>query len=127
MLDNRIIVKVSSCACCNRNMISRRWKRAPDYYLIEGRLSDWMEARRFVYDSDAVDSNDEPICEICKKEGKSSFKCAICDEIKPSSKIKHSFGDPAEYLCVDCYNSVSAAEWDKKVDALEGAHRYDFE
>jgi hypothetical protein len=127
MLDNKIEVKVSKCPICNRSMIDRQWKRIDEYRMVVNGLADWTKARGIVYNSDVKDSEDEEICEICKSKGKANFRCALCNEIKPSSKSKKSFGYPAEHLCIDCYNSVTVAVWEDKENELHDLHQYDFE
>jgi hypothetical protein len=108
-------------------MVDRRWAKIAEFRMLSRRFKDWMEARGIIFNSDATDINNHEMCEMCKSEGKAQFKCVLCNGIKPSSEQKESFGYPAEYLCTDCYNSVPAAAWDKKVDELEEEHRYDFE
>lgn len=67
------------------------------------------------------------VCENCLKAGKITFECSLCSEKKPTSKIQESIGYPAEHLCTDCYTTVPAEKWLKKLRALEQAHRWDYE
>lgn len=71
-------------------------------------------------------ANGENICRECEAAGKASFLCALCDEQKPSFKIKECFGDAAEYLCTDCYENVTAKVWIEKCKKLREDHKYDF-
>lgn len=67
------------------------------------------------------------ICTDCARNGRADFLCAICLSRHPTNKTKESFGNPQEHLCLDCYSSVPAREWDEKCEELEKAHRYDYE
>lgn len=70
--------------------------------------------------------DDDYICETCEKAGKAKFRCSLCGEIRESDKIQITIGDPAEYLCKKCYETVSAKNWEEKNDELEKKHRYDY-
>lgn len=67
------------------------------------------------------------ICEDCIRNNAESFKCVLCGKKKKSSEIKRCIGYPAEYLCKECYSSVAAEIWDKKVEELEKMHKWDYE
>ena len=64
---------------------------------------------------------------LYEKAGKADFLCALCNERKSTDKIQESIGDAPEFLCKDCYDTVSAKIWDDKLDELQEAHRYDYE
>ncbi len=74
-----------------------------------------------------VKVDDKYICLDCERTGKADFLCALCGQRKPTSKKREAFGDPPEYLCDDCYETVSAKAWDEKQMELYAAHRWDFE
>ena len=80
----------------------------------------------------AVESNfdvrEGTVCEVCKKEDKAIFKCALCQEERRSSEIRMCFGADwgREYLCTHCYETVSAKAWGQKVKDLEEEHKYWF-
>jgi len=71
--------------------------------------------------------DDKYICQGCADSGKANFLCALCNERKSSNKKQESFGDPPEYLCRDCYESISAKTWDDKEKELSEEHRWDSE
>jgi hypothetical protein len=79
---------------------------------------------RFV--SGSLDVNNKPICQQCEADGKSEFLCDLCQKVKPSSKRKERFGDPPEFLCTDCYATTPAKVWEKAMNDLEQAHRWDY-
>lgn len=85
-----------------------------------------MKRANIVYVSNTK-VDDDNICIECEKSGKADFKCELCGERKPTSKIKESFGDPPDYLCDDCYKITPAKTWDDKCDELEQEHRYDYQ
>ena len=63
----------------------------------------------------------------CDRAG---FVCALCRKRKVLSKIQQQFGlsnDYPDFLCSDCYSSVTAREWDKIGRELQNDHEDDFE
>ena len=85
-----------------------------------------MKKLGVVFISDATKDN-QYICVECKEKGIASFICALCGERRSYEDMQESFGDPPEYLCKHCYNTVSAKVWDDKVADLSDIHKYDFE
>jgi hypothetical protein len=71
--------------------------------------------------------NNFPVCVGCKDAGKQTFECAHCKQARPLNESHESFGSPAEHLCVHCYSTVPAKQWEGLVAELEEQHRYDFE
>jgi hypothetical protein len=71
--------------------------------------------------------DDKYICKDCEKSGKADFLCVMCESRKHTGKIKESFGDPPEYLCIDCYETATAKKWEEAVEELNQIHRYDFD
>lgn len=67
------------------------------------------------------------ICTKCIENGAESLECALCKKEKKSFEIKKCIGYPAEYLCKECYSTVSAEIWDIKVNELEENHKWDYE
>ncbi len=86
-----------------------------------------MKRASIVFSSEIKDKDGYLICEDCAKKGKATFICALCEKEKASDLKQESFGDTPEFLCKDCYNTVSAKVWDKKVKELYDSHRWDFE
>jgi hypothetical protein len=74
----------------------------------------------------SYDTNFVHICDRCEKEGRVMFRCYLCREEYPTSESEWSIGDPREHLCKKCYRTVSAEKWDKIVEELEEAHKYDY-
>jgi hypothetical protein len=70
--------------------------------------------------------NNKAICLDCVDAGKATFQCALCHQTYPTSGIQQIFGDPPDYLCKPCYGTVTAKEWEKKVNELDKEHEYDF-
>lgn len=73
------------------------------------------------------DKNHQYICENCVETGTTSFICALCGKEHTTDKIKESFGDPTEYLCKICYETVPAKKWEEAMDRLDKKHMYDFD
>ena len=101
-----------------------RGKLFPMYIKIDQKAQ--MKEAGLVYQT-SIFVDDEPICEECEKLGKADFECAICEKRHTTDKIEESIGYPPEFLCKNCYETVSAKEWNEKYDELLKDHRYDFE
>lgn len=71
--------------------------------------------------------NERYSCTECERNDRVLFLCALCGVHRKSSEIKESFGFPPEYLCMTCYNTVVAKEWDEKKNELHESHRWDYE
>lgn len=82
-----------------------------------------MRAAGLVYRGDSnVTSFD--VCEECVAAGKVAFNCIFCGEYRKSDLYHDSeYGEP---ICKICYESLTAKEWDEKMEALHEAHRYDY-
>lgn len=123
-------VLVTKCPICGKKMVAK-----PHALLLRARVFPpfWKnnftaQAKRagLVFISH-VKVDDEFICNECHEKDLASFLCTGCGERKKTSKEKESFGDPPEYLCEDCYNTMPAKKWDELVEKLHNIHRYDFE
>ena len=90
-------------------------------YEAQVKRADW------VIESNAETRQGEPVCIGCRDAGLMTFDCALCKTERPTTEIQKSFGFPAEHLCTPCFTSVPAERWHAKTEALEEAHRYDFE
>src|SRR3990167_5573450 len=121
-----MLIEAKKCSCCEKIMVDKIGYHSifPKYLRINQEAQ--MKAAGFVYSTSTL-VDDEPICLECEQAGKADFLCAMCDERKTTDKKHESFGDPAEFLCKDCYETKPAKVWDEKVDELQDAHRYDFE
>ena len=119
--------KITECSICHKLMVKRlKFPNSSFFPMWRNNDQDAQMTRAgFVYISD-IKVDDNYICVECKQQGKADFKCELCDERKPTSKIQESFGNPSVFLCRDCYETVPAKIWDEKCDELEEEHRYDF-
>lgn len=124
-----VAIEGKICPICKKSMVR---KGVP--YMNGGHFPSWNDFTlqeqckkadiQFV--SDAL-YNNHHICQQCADAGKASFICAMCNQERQSFEIQQSFGDPADHLCIPCYRSTPAADWDLKVEELEDLHEYDFE
>ena len=71
--------------------------------------------------------NYKKYCTECVEGGKAEFKCFHCKEIKNSGLIQESIGasDCADHICKDCYETLTAKEWDSIIEEMEEDHKYD--
>lgn len=74
-----------------------------------------------------IQVDDHCICIECANAGKADFLCALCNIRRPTDQVQESFGEPPEYLCKICYETVPAKQWDMKTSELYSQHQYDFE
>lgn len=117
------------CPVCNKPMLNKHNFNYgdnifPNYYIQHQKAQ--MERCGIEFISSAVVDN-ERICEACAAQGKACFKCHYCNAMLSSELIEKSFGEPAEYLCKNCYETLSAKKWDEAVKQLEDDHEYDYE
>jgi len=124
-----MIIQAEKCPICGKIMI----KKVEDNILNSlfpgyKEMNQVAQAKRagIVFKS-YTKVDDKIICEECERSGKADFLCACCNERKTTDKMHESFGDPPDYLCTDCYNTVPAKIWDDKVNELMERHQYDFE
>lgn len=123
----RFLVVLGRCPACHKYMIVKP-HRARNTFSRYHKLTFDAQAKaaRLVIKSDSqIDG--KSICEDCAGAGKASFVCALCKERKSSDKIQERIGDPPEFLCTDCYETVPAKKWENIWDQLECSHRWDFE
>lgn len=83
-----------------------------------------MDAAGILYQSDRAASIGLTICEACYEAGKTSFECAICNEIRSSDLyLKTVAGQP---VCTVCYENMNARDWDETIaDMSDSSYRYD--
>ena len=122
-----MMVQLSKCPICEKLMLYIPKLLAlpfPAFYKITAKA----QAERAGWAKMSLEKQDgKYVCETCLKAGKLTFECALCETRKPTSKIQESIGCPSEKLCTDCYKSVPAEQWLKKMEDLEEHHRYDYE
>ena len=120
-----MLIEAEECPLCKKVMIEKATRGIFPYYVAIDQEAQAKKSDIVFKSQTKVD--DSNICENCKSEGKADFLCALCNERKTTDKIQESIGDPAEFLCTDCYESVSAKEWSIAKKELYDSHRYDFE
>ena len=120
-----MLIEARKCKCCEKIMVAKLGYHSifPKNMRINQEAQ--MKAAGLVYSTSTL-VDDEPICLECEQAGKADFVCAMCNERKTTDKKQESFGEPAEFLCKDCYETKPAKVWYEKVDELKDAHRYDF-
>lgn len=122
-----MIVELYVCPICNRYMViapSKYHGTFPARY--DHDFDAQMKRVGWVKMSD-VKQDDNNVCVECVRAGKATFLCVLCEQRKPTDKIQYSFGDPPEFACRDCYETVSAKRWTEAINALDNRHRYDHE
>ena len=117
-------LQTKKCPCCGKLMLEKSETNFPSYHILNQKSQ--MKNLGLVYVGKIL-VDDEPICVECEEAGKADFLCELCGVRKPSSKIKENIGYPSVFLCSDCYSTVTAKEWDEKIDELHEEHRFDFE
>ena len=125
-----MVVGLKACPKCQRYMVAAyipkgMWHSVfPLFYKIN--FPEQVRRAGWVIESD-VQVDNKYICKDCEKAGLADFECSLCRQRKPTSKIEERFGDPPDFLCSDCYESVTAKVWDDAVKDLREEHRYDYE
>ena len=128
-VDNTITfaLNLGYCKKCGRNMVVKpreAYGVFPHYYA-NNFEAQAKRANLVIQSTIKVDGC--YICIECEKMGKADFECYLCKKRKSTKLIQERFGDPAEYLCFECYETVSAKIWEETVDKLYDIHKYDFE
>ena len=118
-----VLVQIDRCPTCGRWMVDRD-RPWPGWYAInfdaQMRQIGWRE-------STSVGGDRGTICSRCKEEGRATFTCKSCGTVRTVDQVQTQFGDPPDFLCKTCYETVFAKRWNKLVNALEKKHRYDLE
>ena len=118
--------RLTKCGICEKDMVtlpSNKNNICPNW--TQNSFDDQARRAGLVIKSTIiVDSH--YICCDCEKAGLADFKCCLCKKRKPTSKIKEIFGDPEEFLCFDCYETVTAKIWEEEKERLIDEHRYDY-
>lgn len=121
----KMLVELQTCYKCKRYTIKRPHENAdpfPTYvdlnFEAQIAAAGWVEF--------GAQYGDEAICKECIEAGKVIFQCALCKTVKTTDMIFFSVGTaPPEHLCKDCYKSVTAETWCKKIAELDREHEYD--
>lgn len=120
-------VALRSCHLCKKDMVSNpryenHWNNVFPVWVGNDFRAQAKRAGLVFQSNIKVD--DQYVCEKCKRLA--DFLCCLCGERKSFPEYR-SFGEPPEFLCMDCYAKTPAKEFDEKVEELEEKHRYDFE
>lgn len=110
------LVQLGRCPKCQHRMVVERHRDYP--------FNAQAKRANFVIQSN-VRVDGEYICQECKQAGRADFLCVLCGKRQPTDQIQEMFGDPPEFLCVGCYETVPAMIWEKKCEELWDAHQYD--
>ncbi len=123
-----VAIKYSKCPICQKNMVSglRNQYGGHPFPVGQNKLGSQIERIGFVFSSDTTDKNNEVICVECSQAGLSSFVCFLCKEERTSNECKDTYGEPPEYLCHRCHETVTAKVYDQARDTLYAKHKYDF-
>ena len=131
-LFGKLIVPLTKCPSCEEIMLKRysfNWSGFESIFPAQhgARLKEQLLRAGILIYSKFKNKDDQFICVDCAKAGKDTFTCYLCEEERTSDLRETQFGDPPEYLCTVCYESVPAKVWDEAEDKLRKSHRYDFE
>ena len=121
-----MLIHANPCRICKRIMIEKDKGNLFAHEFFNAQDSQ-MHSAGLVFESNIKIEGHYAICQKCADAGKADFLCALCNTRKKTDKIQESIGDPPEHLCKDCYNTITANVWEKKVDELIETHRYDYE
>jgi hypothetical protein len=122
-------VEVHSCAVCKKTMVfgpDRQYLRQTFPLYQDMAFGKQLDRAGWEQASD-MEVDGKHMCQKCAKAGLAMFECALCGQKVAGNAVEESFGDPAEFLCKRCYETVPAKTWNEKVTALRERHRYDFD
>jgi hypothetical protein len=119
-----VAVQCSTCAECGRNMIGDLHGRALSVYPRHA-LVDQLKRADVGRLSGRYNAAGRLLCADCAPVH-ARFHCVLCKEARAGTP-QYSEGDPAEFLCVPCFEQRTAKEWDEAVQELRKNHRWDFE
>ncbi len=119
-----MVVETEPCGVCRRpTLLGEGAGVFPAWYKVSRDMqllrAGWRDQ------SKATTADGKTLCTECAATH-ARFFCALCNTER-SGEPQESYGDPAEHLCVPCYETVPAKAWREKGNELERAHRYDFE
>ncbi len=119
------LLRAEKCPCCGKYMVEEHQHGVFPYYC-RGNQESQMEKSGIVFIS-FTEVDGKRICIECNDSGKADIKCSLCEKRKKTDMVEESIGWPPDYLCKDCYKTVTAKVWDDKVEELNEEHQYDFE
>jgi hypothetical protein len=121
-----MLVCISECPICKKPMVyigKDHWRLFPSYWKLQAKTQ--IQRAGWTIESNEKQEG-EYVCIECLKAGKITFVCSLCEIRKPTSKIQESIGYPPEHLCIDCYETKTAKEWEEILTKLKAKHTYDF-
>jgi hypothetical protein len=114
---------VSYCAACKSPMISAH---KPERIYNQRSLAAQLKRAGWKHESGVISSaHGGELCHECAAKGLASFKCELCGEVRDNTLIQFQHGDPPDYLCKVCYETVTAQEWEKAEEKIWEAHQWD--
>ncbi len=120
-----MLIQGEECCLCHKIMISKLeygYGVYPKYFKLGQEAQ--MKLGGLVYKTQTrVD--DHSICHECNEGGKATFRCYLCGLDHTTDKIKETYGDPPEFLCVGCYEITPAKKWHEACEYLYNEHRFD--
>ena len=121
-----VLVQLNPCSLCKKFMLSANIQNRCFLLYYKNDIEHQISRAGWVEQSN-IKVDDKYICRECEREGKADFLCSLCKQRKSTKKIEDSFGDPPEFLCKDCYETIPAKIWNEKRNKLQKIHRWDFE
>jgi hypothetical protein len=117
-----VVVGVEKCSHCHQPMTNFS---VPTYLRInkEAQLKRAGWKAKSSVESD-VDGGS--ICQECADAGVAKFTCALCKQARPYADEQERYGDPAEYLCIHCFKTVTAHDWEKALGEIYERHKWDY-
>lgn len=130
--DDRVLIRLDTCSECDARMIDLTREDLKKGNTLLGRLIpkygphalEVQAVEKGWVFSSSVSTHKGPVCHRCAKLDIASFECIICEKVKKEDRRHESYGDD-RVVCLDCYETIPAKEWDKKIERLEEAWRYD--
>ena len=113
------ILPISHCANCDTIMYGSATHGVPSID-VQLKRAQWHRASGV-----SSPAHGGYLCQPCSVIA--SFKCHLCGEIRPMGEVKARIGDPPDFLCTTCFETVTAREWHEAVEKLNNEHRYDYE
>lgn len=117
------LLPIQKCPICGRTMMSR--SDVFDKYT-EFTQDKQMTQAGIVHIGQLIPGSDRHACEVCTREGRVTFICAICKESRSSDQFHEEVCE--EPICTVCYETKSAKEYEESTDKLyDEYHRYDYD
>lgn len=120
-----MLVQLQTCGCCKRPCLRTHGGNHggvfPDWFAINRGAQ--LKKANWGMLSSTRNADEARLCDDCAKEH-GAFRCALCKQER-KGKPQESVGDPPEYLCTPCFESVPAKAWADEVERLEESHRWD--